>query len=316
MNILIVLALLQTPPAPPYTAMTVTVPTSNGFTLAGTLTIPKGASRAHPVPAIVTISGTGRHDRDGMNPAYPSYRPFRQIADSLGRRGIAVLRMDDRGVGASGGTYAGTTDEGFRDDIRSGLAFLRTRPEIDATRLGLVGHSEGAMVAPMVAVEEPALKAVVLMAGASRALRDVVDYQLSNPIEHDAKLTAAQKDSALARVPAEIDSMAASGPWAKFILTHDFTVEQRQLRRPAVLILTGANDQQATPDQVPQIAANVRSSGNSDVTARVVPGVNHLFVRDTDGSPSGYDKLPTPLLVESSVVGTVVDWLVTKLASR
>src|SRR5580704_18815616 len=136
------------PPAgAPYIAVNVTVPTDRGYTLAGTLTLPKGASRAHPVPAIVTLTGSGPQDRDEMSVTLPSYRPFRQLADSLGRRGIAVLRMDDRGVGASGGKFKGTTDEGFRDDVRSGLAFLRTRPEIDTTRLGLVGHSEGPWIA-------------------------------------------------------------------------------------------------------------------------------------------------------------------------
>jgi hypothetical protein len=250
-----------------------------------------------------------------MSTSLPSYRPFRQLADSLGRRGIAVLRMDDRGVGASGGKFKGTTDEGFRDDVRSGLAFLRTRPEIDTTRLGLVGHSEGALIAPMVALQEPAIRAVVLLAGGSRSLRVILEYQLSNGIKHNAKLSATQQDSALAKLPAKIDSIAASDPWWAFILSHDFTVEQKQLAKPAVLILTGANDQQATPDQNPEIAANVRSAGNTDVTARIIPGVNHLFVPDSDGFPGGYAKLPTPLLVESDVIGIVADWLVSKLGS-
>lgn len=304
------------PAGAPYTATDVSVATSRGYTLAGTLTLPRGASRSHPVPCIVTITGSGPQDRDEMHVSLPSYRPFRQIADSLGRRGIAVLRMDDRGVGLSGGRFKGTTDEGFRDDIKSGLAYLRSRPEIDTKRLGLVGHSEGALIAPMVAIQEPDVKAVVLLAGGSHSLRDILQYQLSNGIKHNDSLSAARKDSALARVPARIDSIAASDPWWGFILTHDFTTEQKQLKNPAVLVLTGANDQQATPDQNPEIAANVRSSGNTDVTAQIIPGVNHLFVPDTDGFPGGYAKLPTPLLVKSSVVGIVVDWLVTKLANR
>ncbi len=183
-------------------------------------------------------------------------------------------------------------------------------------RVGLVGHSEGALIAPMVAIQEPEIRAVVLLAGGSHSLRDILNYQLSNGIKHNDSLSAAKKDSALARVPARIDSIAASDPWWGFILTHDFTIEQKQLKKPAVLILTGANDQQATPDQNPEIAANVRSSGNTDVTAQIIPGVNHLFVPDTDGFPGGYAKLPTPLLVKSSVVGTVVDWLVSKLRSE
>src|SRR4051794_30099998 len=86
------------PAGAPYKAVSVTVPTPMGHTLAGTLTLPKGASKDHPVAAVVTISGTGPQDRD-ENLGFGGFRPFRQFADSLGRRGIAVLRMDDRGVG-------------------------------------------------------------------------------------------------------------------------------------------------------------------------------------------------------------------------
>ncbi len=300
------------PPGAPYTAENVTVPTPMGHTLAGTLTLPAGAGRAHPVPAIVTITGTGPQDRDEYL-GLEGYRPFRQLADSLGRRGIAVLRMDDRGVGQSKGTFKGTTDEGFAADIRAGLAYLRTRPEIDATRLGLIGHSEGAITAPMVAEQEPALRAIVLLAGVARSLRETLTYQISNEIQHNAKLTPHQKDSALATVPKTVDSLQAGDPWMTFLLTHDFGADQRRVATPAVLILTGANDQQADPKQVEAMAANFRAAGNRDVTAHVVPGVNHLFVRDADGYPGNYTRLPKPVRMEPAVVGIVVDWLVQRL---
>jgi predicted acyl esterase len=157
------------PPGAPYTALSVTVPTPRGYTLAGTLTLPKGASRAHPVPVIVTISGTGPQDRDEYL-GFGNYRPFRQLADSLGRRGIAVLRMDDRGTGASNGTFKGTTHFEFADDARAGLRFLMSRPEIDTSRMGLLGHSEGALDAAIIAAQEPAVRALVLLAGQARPL--------------------------------------------------------------------------------------------------------------------------------------------------
>jgi alpha/beta superfamily hydrolase len=301
------------PAGAPYTAVDVIVPTPMGYALAGTLTLPRGASAAHPVPAVVTITGSGPEDRDEMHPSLPSYRPFRQIADSLGRRGIAVLRMDDRGVGQSGGTFKGTTDEGFRDDIRAGLAFLRTRPEIDAKRLGLVGHSEGAMIAPMVAEQEPSVRAIVLLAGVAGNLMPTLRYQLTNQITHNAKLTPTQKDSALAAMPHRIDSIMASDPWWRFILTHDFSADQRQVTSAAVLILTGEHDQQAQPKYVPEIVANFEASGNHDVTSHIIPGVDHLFVTDPDGFPGGYAKLPAPLMVRSDVVGAVADWLALEL---
>src|SRR5262245_54861606 len=132
-----------------YTAEDVTVTTPAGHTLAGTLTLPKGASGSHRVGAIVTISGSGPQDRDEAI-GLPGYRPFRQYADSLARRGIATLRMDDRGTGASKGTFRRSTSADFAEDIRAGLAYLRTRAEIDSGRLGVLGHSEGALIAPMV----------------------------------------------------------------------------------------------------------------------------------------------------------------------
>src|SRR4029453_85015 len=138
--------------------------TPAGHTLAGTLTLPKGASRAQPVSAIVTVTGSGPQDRD-ENIGLPGFRPFRQIADSLGRRAIAVLRMEDRGTGESGGTFRGWTSADFAEDVRAGLAYLRTRPEIRADRLAVLGHSEGAVIAPMVAEKEPTLRAIVLLAG-------------------------------------------------------------------------------------------------------------------------------------------------------
>jgi uncharacterized protein len=303
------------PPGAPYAAVSVTVPTSRGYTLAGTLTLPAGASASHRVPAIVTITGTGPQDRDEALP-FGGYRPFRQIADTLGRRGIAVLRMDDRGTARSGGTFKGTTDEGFRDDIRAGLAYLRTRPEIDTTRFGLVGHSEGAITAPMVAELEPNVRAIVLLAGVSGNLMPTLRYQLTNGIQHNSTLSATQKDSALSALPHQLDSIEASDPWWNFILTHDFSADQRHVRSASVLILTGSNDQQAQPKYVPEMVANFKAAGNHDVTAKIIPGVDHLFVTDPDGFPGGYAKLPAPLMVRSDVLGIVADWLAKRLDAK
>jgi len=299
------------PPGAPYTAEAVTVRSPAGHTLAGTLTLPKGASRSHPVGAVVTITGSGPQDRDEYL-GLPGFRPFRQLADSLGRRGVAVLRMDDRGVGASTGTFKGSTSADFAEDIRAGLAYLRTRPEVDARRLAVMGHSEGAVIAPMVADKEPTLRAIVLLAGVARPARGALQFQMENRLRHDTTLTAARRDSALAAIPQKIDSMMAADAWMRFFLQYDPTATARRVKTP-VLILTGANDQQAAPDQVTEQAAAFRAAGNPDVTARVVPGVNHLFVRDPDGYPGNYTKLPAPVMVAQEVVGTVVDWLVQRL---
>ena len=140
------------PVGAPYRAIQVRVPTPAGHELAGTLTLPCCASLRCPVGAIVTVTGSGPQDRD-ENIGLEGFRPFRQLAEALAKRNIAVLRMDDRGVGESGGAFKGATTADFAEDIRAGLAYLRTRGEINGCRLGVVGHSEGALVAPLVAEE-------------------------------------------------------------------------------------------------------------------------------------------------------------------
>ena len=296
----------------PYTAVDVDVPTPMGYTLAGTLTVPKNASAKQRVGAVITITGSGPQQRDEYL-GLEGYRPFRQYADSLGRRGIAVLRMDDRGVGASKGTFKGATSADFGEDIRAGLAYLRTRPEIDPHRLAVLGHSEGALIAPIVAAKEPDLRAIVLLAGIARPGRGTLAAQLGNLIRHNDKLTQTQKDSATRTIPVTIDSLAAADPWMDYFLKYDPSATARRLRKPAVLILTGANDQQADPKQVAEWAAAFRQSGNRDVTAKVLPGLNHLFVTDSDGFPLGYAKLPTPVKVNSQAVGVITDWLAQRL---
>ena len=300
------------PAGAPYTAEEVTVNTPMGHTLAGTLTLPKGASRARPVGAIVTITGSGPEERDEAI-GIDGYRPFRQFADSLARRGIATLRMDDRGTGASKGTFKGATSADFGEDIRAGLAYLRTRPEINSTHLGLLGHSEGAIIAPIVALKEPSLRALVLLAGVARPAREVLVFQLTNNINHNARFSQSQKDSAIAAIPQTIDRMMAADPWMAYFLVHDPAADARRLKTPAVLMLTGSNDQQADAKQIPDWMAAFIAAGNADVTGEVLPGLNHLFVVDPDGFPGNYTKLPPPVRVDPSVVGLVTDWLVKRL---
>jgi alpha-beta hydrolase superfamily lysophospholipase len=295
----------------PYTAEEVVVKTPAGHTLAGTLTLPKSASRTNPVSAIVTVTGSGPQDRD-ENIGLPGFRPFRQLADSLARRGIAVLRMDDRGTGASGGTFKGSTSADFAEDVRAGLAYLRTRPEIRADRLGVLGHSEGAIIAPMVAEKEPTLRAIVLLAGIARPGRTALYFQLKNGIERNTKLTPEVRASQIAEIDKRIDAMMAADPWMKFFLAYDPAPTMRRVKTP-VLILTGSRDQQAVPEEVALQEAAFKEGGNKDVTARVLPDVNHLFVQDTDGFPGNYAKLPAPVMMRTEVVEMITDWLTQRL---
>lgn len=127
--------------------------------LAGTLTLPEGAG---PFPAALLVSGSGPQDR---NEEIFGHKPFLVLADFLTRAGIAVLRVDDRGVGGSSGFLAQATSEDLAADAEAGVDFLRRRPEIDPRKVGLIGHSEGGLIAPMVAVRTDSVAFVVLLAG-------------------------------------------------------------------------------------------------------------------------------------------------------
>jgi alpha-beta hydrolase superfamily lysophospholipase len=246
-----------------------------------------------------------------MIPVVKGYRPMRQVADTLGRHGIAVLRMDDRGWGASTGDHVAATSADFADDVRAGLAYLRTRKEIDPARLVLIGHSEGGLIAPLVAAADTGVRAIVLMAGPSQDGRTILDYQMRNGITNTATLSATQRDSALRDVPRMIDSLAAQSPWMKFFFEHDPLATARQVKAPT-LILQGETDRQVTAAQAEELAAALRAGGNRDVTVRLFPRANHLFLEDADGNPALYSSLRIGA-VRSDVLGAMLEWLRVKM---
>ncbi len=145
----------------PYMSTDVTFPGgAAGVTLAGTLTLPPGAG---PFPAVVLISGSGPNTRDE---AILGHKPFLLLADTLTRRGIAVLRYDKRGIGQSIGSYALATSLDFAADASAAVTYLNTRTEINPKKIGLLGHSEGGLIAPLVASQHPLeIAFVVLLAG-------------------------------------------------------------------------------------------------------------------------------------------------------
>jgi uncharacterized protein len=297
------------PPGAPYTAEDVTVRTPAGLSLTGTLTLP--TTRTGRVPAVVTITGSGSEDRDERISIVEGYRPFWQVADTLARRGVATLRLDDRGVNGSSAGPAGATSADFADDIRAALDYLRARPDIDGSRLGLVGHSEGGMIAPMVAAGDPSLRGIVLMAGPAYTGRRILDFQQRNAVRNAPRLTPAQQQAALAQSAAATDSMDAAVPWMHFFLSYDPLPTARRVTVP-VLILQGETDQQVTPEQSDTLAAAFRAGGNGDVTQRKFAATDHLFVADSVGDPARYGALASRA-VRPAVLGALADWVAAHL---
>lgn len=298
------------PAGAPYTAETARVPTRGGFELVGTLTRPR---RPGPLPCVVTITGSGAEERDEALPMVRGYRPFRQIADTLARRGIAVLRLDDRGTGASGGRFPGSTSEDFANDIEDALRWLRQARDIDSTHLALLGHSEGGVIAPLVAARGVRLAGMVLMAGTSWTGRRVMEYQ--NRMLARKAYTGAALDSVVHASMHAVDSLATADAWIAFFARHDPLAVARRLASPPVLVLQGATDQQVAAEQATELANAFKGAGNRDVTLRVLAATNHLFLPDPSGDPAGYSTLSVTAIPRETL-GIIADWCAARMLPR
>lgn len=164
----------QEPKPPfPYKSEDITfVNTRDNITLAGTLTMP---SEGSGFPVAVLISGSGPQNR---NEELMDHKPFLVLADHLTRNGIAVLRYDDRGVAQSKGDFASATSADFANDVEAAVAYLKTRKEFNPKKIGLIGHSEGGLIAPMVAARNKDVGFIVLMAGPGVPGKDVILLQI------------------------------------------------------------------------------------------------------------------------------------------
>lgn len=323
----------QEPQPPfPYVAEDVTYRHPTGhFTIAGTLTLPR---QGRPAPAILLITGSGSQDRDET---IMGHKPFKLWADALTRRGFAVLRLDDRGVGGTGGDAEHATTADLATDVEAGLAYLRTRQEIDPKRIGLMGHSEGGVIAPMVAAQDPGVAFIVLLAGTGLPGRDVLVAQNAAMLKllgkTEAEIDQATRtnrqlyeiacgdppDSAAPRLrkrlseagipPERQDSeiKAITSPWFRYFLSYDPRVALRRVKCP-VLAVNGDRDVQVLAgENLPAIAQALREARNPDATTRVLPGLNHLFQTCQRGGMDEYFQIEETLA--PAALKVVGDWL-------
>jgi len=308
-------------PGAPYTAEEVRIPTTKGYNLAGTLTLP--AMGAPPFPAVLLITGSSPQNRDHLQDKRKPvsyYRPFRQIADAISRKGIAVLRMDDQGTGCSGGDpLENVTIPERADDGRAGVAYLRRRNEIDGNRIGLLGLSEGANIGPMIAASDPSIRALVMMAPTASNGYKIIEYQRRLMIDERSDLTAAQKKRALVKSMREMDQALARGegsPWFRSFLAYMPLPTAQKVSCPT-LILHGDKDAHIPVAHSQLLEKVMRSSGNDDVTLIIFKKHNHLFLEDPNGNISGYaDLLQHTNQLSQNVLSTITDWLSFYLSSE
>ncbi|WP_163518346.1 alpha/beta hydrolase family protein [Gelidibacter japonicus] len=296
----------------------------DNITLVGTLTLPKRTGRKPPV--VVLISGSGPQDR---NQSFASHKTFLVLSDYLTRNGIAVLRYDDRGFGESTGNFAEGTTVDFATDVLSAIEYLKKRQDIDINKIGLIGHSEGAIIAPMVANQSKDLAFIVLLAGTGTkgkevSLTQAIDYRnfpvpdekeyeayvkkaidiASSAMEIDivkSELTAFYKNSELlaSLLPPNVEKdefienlvSTRTTPWVRYFYNYNPATEIRKISVPA-LVLYGSNDTQVPPKyHLQPVKDALALSKSKKYEVVLLEGLNHLFQESKTGLISEYSQI-------------------------
>jgi pimeloyl-ACP methyl ester carboxylesterase len=322
----------QNPVKPfPYGEEDVTFPNPGAaIQLAGTLTRPSGKG---PFTSVVLITGSGPQNRDEE---VFGHRPFLVLSDYLTRRGIAVLRVDDRGVAKSGGNFAAATTADFATDVESAVAYLKSRAEVDPHRIGLIGHSEGAVIAPMIASRNPDIAFIVMLAGFAVPGSELIPEQVrmlvlaAGKSPAVARQGAAEESALLQLIVTEKDPVqlqkkleeklssimpeeqvgpaieTLTSPWYRYFLTYDPAPALRQVKCP-VLALNGSLDRQVAPEQSRDIRAALQQGGNQHFETLEMPGLNHLFQTARTGGPEEYSVIEETIAPE--VLQKVASWI-------
>jgi hypothetical protein len=330
----------QTPKAPfPYLSEEVEyVNPLSGLKLAGTFTLPENAKNC---TAVILISGSGAQDRDET---IFGHKPFFVIADFLTRNGIAVLRVDDRGIGGSEGNINDATSEDFAGDVLAGLEFLKTKKEINQNKIGLIGHSEGGLIAPMVANRSTDVAFIVLLAGPGIKGEQIIIKQVEL-LNRAAGLTEEQvtqklnlqknifeillneKDTVnqlerLQQVFSDgtyetmsddhkkiinVNLNALKTRWFQFFLTYDPYPALVKLKCP-VLALNGSKDLQVPPkENLAAIEKALKEGGNKNFKTLEMDNLNHLFQTCETGAVAEYAQIEET--ISPAVLQILRDWI-------
>jgi dienelactone hydrolase len=271
-------------------------------TLAGTLTLPKTDKKTSP--AIIIISGSGGQDRDGSQ----LFNLYKQIAESLSKTGVAVLRVDDRGIGKSTIDMKKAAETSYQDlisDSRAAFDYLMTRKEIEKTKIGFLGHSEGAETALTIASEDKRVAAIVLMAGVSRpvseavfeqeiyqrALRETVNASDKTKIMPLAQTLIKQFETA--KLPQNAND--AKLAWFREHLASNPLLLAAKVKCP-VLIVQGERDALVLAYHSIELAKALTNNENKNVSLRIVPNQTHIFTPAVGDNPQETSKISEEML--------------------
>lgn len=312
--------------------------TNGDITLAGTLTIPEGDG---PFPAIILLTGSGTQDRDST---LLGHKPFWVIADALTRRGIAVLRYDDRGTGGSTGDPNSTTAD-FARDALAGVQKLAQHGKIDRKHIGLVGHSEGGIIAPLAASQSGDVAFIVSLAGTGTTGRAILDFQLNRQFKtlYDQDQQQAlkdwldqfldivaksgspqeareQADPLLAKMHEALPESIKSNyslndyrnsmnmfffPWTQWFLNHNPTDSLKVLKIPVLVMLCELDKQVTIEQNLEPIKAALANNPLAEV--RVMSKLNHLFQPAITGEGDEYSKIE--ITFDENALKDLGDWI-------
>ena len=304
----------------PYYAEDVTFKNNKAnVTLVGTLTLPQKEGN---YPVVILITGSGPQNRDEE---ILGHKPFLVISDYLTRNGIAVLRYDDRGVAKSTGDFKTATTADFATDVESAISYLKTRKEINAKKIGLIGHSEGGTIAPIVASKSKDVDFIVLLAGQglsgdklmllqkekieqamhidekeiskgqeifSGAYRIILESH-TDDTNLKNKLNTYFNQSFDNKLPEEqVNAITNSitTTWMIYFLKYNPVPTLEKVKCP-VLAIDGEKDLQVPPENLIAIKTALEKGGNKNVTTKLFPNLNHLFQDCKTGLPSEYSEI-------------------------
>ena len=295
-----------------------------GVKLSGTLTSPNTLDKK--IPVVILISGSGPQDRDET---FYQHKPFLVLSDYLTRQGIAVLRYDDRGYGKSTGDHNLSTTKDLASDVLSAIEYLKSRKEIGA--IGLIGHSEGAIIAPMVANLNKNVSFIVMLGGTGIIgsevslhlakktrgfpVQDEIAYDVAirkaiNIASSNKDLTEIKKELSVhyneaikpmlkplinsdAKIEEIINNLIElrTTPWNRFFYNYNPANELEKISCP-ILVLNGSKDQQVEPKVNQQGIREALSKGhNKDFTINELPNLNHLFQECKTGEMDEYSSI-------------------------